>query len=100
MQVIKKHPIALGRAVVMMPHDAKILSATMEGSSLYVHAEHNVDSKAQITRTFLTIAPNNEFPNVPRRFIDTVRIGDYTWHVFELTHYRRRSWNANKDISC
>ena len=69
---------------IQMPLGATILSADQQAGGLYLWAEVDPTNPPS-DRTFQIIGTGNPIPNVAtcRRFIDTVVIGAFVWHVFE-----------------
>lgn len=85
MQVIWKYPIQVTDAqIIMMPKGAEILSANNQGGNLCIWAkvsqQAGVPLEARKIRIYGTGHPHDI---ISGRFINTVLIAFYVWHVFE-----------------
>lgn len=72
------------RQWVPMPRGAVVISAANQDGSLCIWAMVNPDHPT-VGREFNVIGTGNKVDaDVERVFIDTVLIGPFVWHVFEL----------------
>ena len=73
--------------IVEMPQDAQILSVANQDGNLCLWAMGDVDrpSAPRLIETIGTGHPVVQDMGVERRFIGTVLINQFVWHVFERT---------------
>lgn len=89
MTTIYKYPLILeDRQVVLMPRAAQILSAQMQGRTLCLWAlvdtaQDMKPRQIEILGTGTVSAPDK--PTEERHFIATVQMGQFVWHLFEIT---------------
>lgn len=76
---------------VALPAFAEIISAQNQGGTLFLWAIVDPDHKL-LDRRIHILGTGNPVPTVPSRkrlrFIDTVQMGMFVWHVFEETWER------------
>lgn len=82
---IYKFPLSIvGRQVVEMPVGAEVLCAQVQAGELClwatVHAEVEVEPRA-----FWVIGTGNVLPDRLGRYVGTVLMPPFVWHVFEET---------------
>lgn len=82
MQIIKKYVVSHGNTTAMMGVEAEILCAQRQGNSLCLWTREEVDAP-KIGRTFFVLPTGQQFAPVPMKYIDTVQMGEYVWHIFE-----------------
>ena len=68
---------------VVMPKEAKILKASMQGSVPCIWALVDTN-KSDETRTFIIYGTGHEIVESNLEFIETFFQGPYVWHLFEL----------------
>ena len=67
---------------VLIPKEAELLSAQMQGDDLMLWALVNPDEPKRV-RTIEIIGTGNPCANVKRKHISTAQMGALVWHVFE-----------------
>lgn len=83
MTVIYKYAVTVTRKQhIIMPRDAKILSAQCQGDCIQLWAR--VDpSEPLVNRAINVLGTGHEFFGYPGEFIATVQTGPYVWHLFD-----------------
>lgn len=82
MKMIKKYTLTMGMTNIMADAHGEILCAQRQGNSLMLWIKE--DNEAQkIARIIYILPTGQEFADIPMKYIDTVQMGDYVWHVFE-----------------
>lgn len=73
---------------ITMPRDAQILSVANQGGQLCLWAMVDADkpSECRSIEIIGTGNPVHQDMGVERRFIGTVLMGPFVWHVFERTN--------------
>ena len=86
---IWKYHLEPGKNLVLMPAKADILSVANQRDQIALWALVNLDN-AMDARHIEVFPTGHEIPELPaipriaiRRFIGTVQIGAYVWHVFD-----------------
>ncbi len=82
---------------IMMPRDAKILSAKLQGACMFVWAEVEIDTAleeinqlSEERRLIKVYATGQDIPtdhrgNIQGTFIDTIVMhNNYVWHLYDL----------------
>lgn len=72
---------------IHIPLDAEILSAKNRGGKLCIWALVEPDNPA-VVRSFSVVETGVKLANLNRKFIDTVNMGAFSLHVFELIKFR------------
>lgn len=70
------------RVPLRMPADANVLSVGEQGGRVCLWAEVDTDTYAE-TRAFCLRGTGNPLDGTEGRFIGTVQIGLFVWHVYE-----------------
>ena len=84
MKTINKVALTFGRSVVMLPLDAKPLTAQLVRSTIWLYyTADNSPETQQVGHTFCLLA-NDSPVSANMEYINTVQLGEYTWHVFKV----------------
>lgn len=68
---------------VEMPRGAEILDIQRQGSYITLWAMVNTDLP-KIRRMFQIVGTGHDIPAEPHRYLRTVQMGQFVWHIFEL----------------
>lgn len=71
-----------GKTTIEMPRGARILHCAPQGAEIQLWAQVNTDEPL-VPRRFLIIGTGWELPDVPLKYIGTVQISIFVWHIFE-----------------
>lgn len=84
MRKIFKYPLRMvDKQLITMPSRAKILSAKSQGGQLCLWAEVRTELK-EGHKIIAVYGTGNPMPDEPGKFIDTVVMDPFVWHVYEL----------------
>lgn len=83
---IFKYPLEIMDNDIAMPIDSKILSVGEQNGKLFMWAMVNDQSPTGIRR-ITVVGTGWELKNsmARRSFLGTVQVGEYVWHVFDIT---------------
>lgn len=82
MQTIWKYPLELGANNLSMPRASSVLSVHRQGESLCMWAIVD-ENRISVTRKFVVVGTGHPLPDGLTKFIGTVVIDPFVWHVFE-----------------
>jgi hypothetical protein len=72
------------RQTVSMPADSTLLSVQVQRGVVCIWAIVNPDPELdEVPRSFEIVGTGHEVPS-PSKFIGTVQIGEFVWHIFEI----------------
>lgn len=71
-----------GSQTIEMPRGAKILHCAPQHGEVQLWALVNTD-EPKVTRFFWIIGTGQEMPDVPLKYVGTVQITMWVWHIFE-----------------
>ena len=83
MKVIYKYEL---RGEVLLPKDAIVLKAGMQGNTMFIWALVDPTEQTHIERTFEVIGTGHPFEHeyLKHRFVDTIFDGPFVWHIWEV----------------
>lgn len=89
MLTIFKYPLEItDEQIIELPIEAKVLSVGEQNGGLFLWAIIDTEKTQTRKYKFLIVGTGNEMPeaadNELHRFIGTVQIKPYVWHVFEV----------------
>ncbi len=85
MQRILKYLIDVNDAVFhMLPDNAELLTVQNQNGEIFLWAKID-DSAIVRKRKFIVFGTGQPFDVVLRKYIGTVQVGIFVWHVFEET---------------
>jgi hypothetical protein len=83
MKVIYKYEL---KSEVLLPKDAMVLKAGMQGNGMFIWVLVDPNEKTHIQRTFEVIGTGHPFDygRMEYRFVDTIFDGPFVWHIWEV----------------
>lgn len=91
MNVIYKYQLFTGlTAIGPLPAESKVVKVAGQNGEITMWIEHAVDTTLFENRSFLVYATGEPFNPEPfnpegKAHVGTTLVGDYVWHVFEVT---------------
>lgn len=83
---IFKYPLEIMDNEIAMPTDSKILSVGKQNGRLFLWAMVNEQSTTGIRKITVVGTGWELNSSMARRpFLGTVQVGEYVWHVFDIT---------------
>lgn len=83
MRIFKYELMLTDKQTVLMPRCADVLSAQVQNGVICVWAFIMYDGEMIEPRPFDIIGTGNPVPEDTGRFVDTIQMDGYVWHIFE-----------------
>lgn len=85
MSVIYKYALNDVKTVLSLPQGAEVLTVNEQDRTLQLWAKVDPTQQRLERRAFVVIGTGNEFDDLGLRYVSTVLVGPFVWHVFEAT---------------